>query len=608
MNEYQSYTSENRKSKQTINTIEELSKNQSFRILKLQTSGLGKMNNSSKRNPQNFDVSQVSTSMPLSQKNMLSFLAHDESKRPNSYEQLFQDLQQSKQQVNNLKDENTRLKTKVQHNEREFLKYENLIEDLTTQKKSNNQDLQIISLRKQVKDKSQELEDKMKELEILKRNSKVCKLQELEVIIPNKSQIEKKVYFEQTLMMKHMLQMAQDQIQYQQSKLEQVQQLESQLDICHEQMFKLQQQNNEQFEIISKKEQIIKELKIQLKNSSIKQQQINQKQQQIQLKYDNLHLLYQSIKGVHNNTQPKDSPLKFPKDIVILKLHQKRVTMNQYNKAIEVLKQAKNKQEFGQMLQIDPFYLSETESQQVVDKLTGTQSLSQQFITQLSYQSLEGLDEQQAQQLINKSLQSKKDRVRQYWIQYKYKKVGRDDIIKFIQAMNFNWDQQTTSYFLLEIFQNNLSNNNVTNNSEQNSQSMRVSIDFITNPFSRQSHHKSSNEVQQQDSFIRDLNEQQSNQQVIENFNPNDEVLINQFFPADEEDKQFEIISSNPQEKLTSKYQQENQIQEVNEEDMLSSKPQDEDNANDIAYLESNQQEELVQEVKSLEILNDYQQ
>ncbi|CAD8143693.1 unnamed protein product [Paramecium octaurelia] len=585
MNEYQSYTSDNRKSKQTINTIEELSKNQSFRILKLQTSGLGKMNNSSKRNPQNFDVSQVSTSMPLSQKNMLSFLAHDESKRPNSYEQLYQDLQQSKQQVNNLKDENTRLRTKVQHNEREFLKYENLIEDLTTQKKSNNSDLQIISLRKQVKDKSQELEDKMKELEILKRNSKVCKLQELE--------IEKKVYFEQTLMMKHMLQMAQDQIQYQQSKLEQVQHLESQLDICHEQMFKLQQQNNEQFEIISKKEQIIKELKIQLKNQSIKQQQILQKQQQIQLKYDNLHLLYQSIKGGHNNTQPKDTSLKFPKDLVILKLHQKRVTMNQYNKAIEVLKQAKSKQEFGQMLQIDPFYLSETESQQVVDKLTGTQSLSQQFITQLSYQSLEGLDEQQAQQLINKSLQSKKDRVRQYWIQYKYKKVGRDDIIKFIQAMNFNWDQQTTSYFLLEIFQNNLSNNNVTNNSEQNSQSMRVSIDFITNPFSRQSHHKSSNEVQQQDSFIRDLNEQQSNQQVIENFNPNDEVLINQFFPTDEEDKQFEIISSNPQEKLTSKYQQENEIQEVNEEDMLSSKPQDEDNANDIAYLESNQQEEL---------------
>ncbi|CAD8052491.1 unnamed protein product [Paramecium primaurelia] len=585
MNEYQSYTSDNRKSKQTINTMEELSKNQSFRILKLQTSGLGKMNNSSKRNPQNFDVSQVSTSMPLSQKNMLSFLAHDELKRPNSYEQLYQDLQQSKQQVNNLKDENTRLRTKVQHNEREFLKYENLIEDLTNQKKSNNQDLQIISLRKQVKDKSQELEDKMKELEILKRNSKVCKLQELE--------IEKKVYFEQTLMMKHMLQMAQDQIQYQQSKLEQVQQLESQLDICHEQMFKLQQQNNEQFECINKKEQIIKEMKIQLKNQQTKQQLIVQKSQQIQQKYDNLQLLYQSIKGVNNNILPKDSAQKFPKDLVILKLHQRRVTMNQYNKAIEVLKQAKNKQEFNQLLQIDPFYLSETESQQVVDKLTGTQSLSQQFITQLSYHSLEGLDEQQAQQLINKSLQSKKDRVRQYWIQYKYKKVGRDDIIKFIQAMNFNWDQQTTSYFLLEIFQNTMSNNNATNNSEQNSQSMRVSIDFITNPFQRQSHHKSSNEVQQQDSFIRDLNEQQSNQQVIENFNPNDEVLINQFFPADEEDKQFEIISTNPQDKLTSKYQQDNEIQEVNEEDMLSSKPQDEDNANDIAYLESNQQEEL---------------
>ncbi|CAD8060376.1 unnamed protein product [Paramecium sonneborni] len=600
MNEYQSYTSDNRKSKQTINTMEELSKNQSFRILKLQTSGLGKMNNSSKRNPQNFDVSQVSTSMPLSQKNMLSFLAHDELKRPNSYEQLYQDLQQSKQQVNNLRDENIRLRTKVQHNEREFLKYENLIEDLTTQKKSNNQDIQIISLRKQVKDKSQELEDKIKELDILKRNSKVCKLQELE--------IEKKVYFEQTLMMKHMLQMAQDQIQYQQSKLEQVQQLESQLDVCHEQLFKLQQQNNEQFELINKKEQIIKEMKIQLKNQSIKQQQLIQKQQQIQQKYDNLQLLYQSIKGNNNINTLKDSTLKFPKDIILLKLHSKRVTMNQYKEALEGLKKAKNKQEFGQLLQQDPFQLNETESQQVIDKLIGTQSLYQQFITQLSYQSLEGLDEQQTQQLINKSLQSKKDRVRQYWIQYKYKKVGRDDIIKFIQAMNFNWDQQTTSYFLLEIFQNNLSNNNITNNSEQNSQSMRVSIDLITNPFQRQSHHKSSNEVQQQDSFIRDLNEQQSNQQVIENFNPNDEVLINQFFPADEEDKQFEILNSNPQDKLTSKYQQQNEIQEVNEEDMLSSKPQDEDNANDMAYLESNQQEELAQEVKSLEILNDYQQ
>ncbi|CAD8141079.1 unnamed protein product [Paramecium octaurelia] len=601
MNEYQSYTSDNRKSKQTINTMEELSKNQSFRILKLQTSGLGKLNNSSKRNPQNFDVSQVSTSMPLSQKNMLSFLAHEESKRPNSYEQLYQDLQQSKQQVNNLKDENTRLRTKVQHNEREFQKYENLIEDLTTQKKSNNQDLQIISLRKQVKDKSSELEDKTKELEMLKRNSKVCKLQELEV--------EKKVYFEQTLMMKHMLQLAQDQIQYQKSKLEQVQQLESQLDVCHEQLFKLQQQNNESLELISKRDQTIKEMKIQLKNNSLKQQQLVQKQQTIQQKYDNLQLLYQSIKGNNNNnTQPKDTVTKFPKDLIILKLHQKRVTMNQFYDAIETLKKAKTKQELISLLQQDPFQLSESQSQQVVDKLTGTQTLSQQFITQLSYHSLEGLDEQKAQQLINKSLQTKKDRVRQYWIQYKHKKVGRDDIIKFIQAMNFNWDQQTTSYFLLEIFQNTMSNNNVTDNSEQNSQSMRVSIDFITNPFSRQSHHKSSNEVQQQDSFIRDLNEQQSNQQVIENFNPNDEVLINQFFPADEEDKQFEIISSCPQDKLTSKYQQQNEIQEVNEEDMLSSKPQDEDNINDMAYLESNQQEEIVQEVKSLEILSDYQQ
>ncbi|CAD8049057.1 unnamed protein product [Paramecium primaurelia] len=563
MNEYQSYTSDNRKSKQTINTIEELNKNQSFRILKLQTSGLGKLNNSSKRNPQNFDISQVSTSMPLSQKNMLSFLTHDESKRTNSYEQLYQDLQQSKQQVNNLKDENTKLRTKVQHNEREFLKYENLIEDLTTQKKSNNQDLQIISLRKQMKDKSQELEDKIKELELLKRNSKVCKLQELE--------IEKKVYFEQNLMMKHMLQIAQDQIQYQKSKLEQEQQLESQLDIFHEQLFQLQQQNNNQLEIIKKREQTIKEMKIQLNNQSIKQQQLLQKQQSIQQKYDNLLLLYQSIKGNNSNTQIKDTSIKFPKDLILFKLHQKRVTMNQYNDAIDGLKKAKNKLEFSMQLQQEPFQLTETESQQVIDKLTGTQKLYQQFITQLSYHSLEGLDEQQAQQLINKSLQSQKDRARQYWIQYKYKKVGRDDIIKFIQAMNFNWNQQIISYFLLEIFQNTISNNNETdNNSLQNSQGMRVSIDFITNPFQRQSHHKNSNEVQQQDSFIRDLNEQQSNQQVIDNLNLNEEVIINQFFPADEEDKQFEIISSNPQDKLTSKYQQQNEIQEVNEEDIFT--------------------------------------
>lgn len=123
-----------------------------------------------------------------------------------------------------------------------------------------------MQLRRQLKERTSELEDKMKEMETLKRNVKVCKFQELE--------IEKKVYFEQTLKMKHMLGLAQDQIAYQNLRLEQVQNLESQLDSHQLNCEKAQKQSQQLAQNLQDSEALVKALRLQLKHSNLKNQQL----------------------------------------------------------------------------------------------------------------------------------------------------------------------------------------------------------------------------------------------------------------------------------------------------------------------------------------------
>ncbi|KAM3128519.1 hypothetical protein pb186bvf_019362 [Paramecium bursaria] len=381
----QSYTSDQRRSKQTNYTMEEISKNQSFRILKLyhyvQVS-----------NKKNYDVSQVSTSIPSTQKNIQSFM---ESKSKHlSCEQLISELNHHKQTVNTLKEENTKLKTKIHHNEKEFNKFESLIEELATSKNKYG-DIQMIQLRKQLKEKSQELTQKQNELDQIKKNAKVCRLQELE--------IERKVFFEQTIQMKNMLSIAQDQLNFQQSKLESVAQLEEQVMKQFDIIQSLELQINKQKEQIQTQDQTIKQQNTLIKQQRLKNEQLKSQSDKFKDKLSQMQIAYSALAGKPQKDQVS-------KEDFHLQLKINSISNGQFKEALQELAKHNNRDQFAQILnqqlQVPPII-----AKRIVGKLNNS-NLFQSFSSQYgSYQCPDELDQQEAEKTIQKVKKQKLFRV-----------------------------------------------------------------------------------------------------------------------------------------------------------------------------------------------------
>ena len=130
-------------------------------------------------------------------------------------ERLYEDVMKQRMTTNNLKDENTRLRTKLQCVEVELQRKDKVIDDLIVQQEANfglpssmpkfannrmggslkSDTHLVINLKRKVRDLQTENQKKLDEIESLKRNIRSTRQQELEV--------EVKLYMEECVRLRH---------------------------------------------------------------------------------------------------------------------------------------------------------------------------------------------------------------------------------------------------------------------------------------------------------------------------------------------------------------------------------------------------------------------
>lgn len=118
-------------------------------------------------------------------------------------ERLFEDLIHAKQIINELKEENSQMKTKLLTQQRDFSKMEKILEEYKYSGQMHNMNAKFStdsfmyqSLKKQIKELQQEVKFKTLEIDKLKKNIKFTKFQEIET--------EKKAFADETIRLRRL--------------------------------------------------------------------------------------------------------------------------------------------------------------------------------------------------------------------------------------------------------------------------------------------------------------------------------------------------------------------------------------------------------------------
>ncbi|CAD8191275.1 unnamed protein product [Paramecium octaurelia] len=419
------------------------------------------------------------------QKNFNQFIKQeaDDFKRQFKFidkEKLFMELQNYKIENNNLKEENTKLRTRIQQTEKELLNYERLCENMTEQtpnkKKAN--ELLLIQLKNQNKDLQKQLKERTVQLDHLKKNTKVTKFQELEC--------DRKAYFDETVRMRKLIEESQTQFQSMQSKYNQSLQLENEvqkllktnenliaenkaLNQKSQQSDEMMRQLQQLYKVNQQKQQAldksIQDLKNQIKKLQTDKANLKQTIKQMQ------DAQYQNFQQAKPKKEPTPRQAQLPNLILEelrFKLIYRGITVEQFAEMLEGLKQQAREQnvtvkvdDLRHIFAQEPFsYTDENKVQSILNSLSGhgnqlvenLKSLVGNFKTFMNFPTF---DFEQAQTKMKVQLKQNEKKIQDFWNKQKIKGdvVTKSEVRKMLNSLSLNWQESENLFYFLQLFE-----------------------------------------------------------------------------------------------------------------------------------------------------------
>ncbi|CAK92079.1 unnamed protein product (macronuclear) [Paramecium tetraurelia] len=419
------------------------------------------------------------------QKNFNQFIKQeaDDFKRQFKFidkEKLFMELQNYKIENNNLKEDNTKLRTRIQQTEKELLNYERLCENMTEQtpnkKKAN--ELLLIQLKNQNKDLQKQLKERTIQLDHLKKNTKVTKFQELEC--------DRKAYFDETVRMRKLIEESQTQFQSMQSKYNQSLQLENEVQKLLKTNENLIAENKALNQKSQQSDEMMRQLQQLYKVNQQKQQTLDKSIQDLKNQIKKLQTdktnLKQTIKQMQDaqyqnfqQAKPKKEPTPRQTQLPNLVLEELRfkliyrgITVEQFAEMLEGLKQQAREQnvtvkvdDLRHIFAQEPFsYTDESKVQSILNSLSGhgnqlvenLKSLVGNFKTFMNFPTF---DFEQAQTKMKTQLKQNEKKIQDFWNKQKIKGdvVSKSDVRKMLNSLSLNWQEPENLFYFLQLFE-----------------------------------------------------------------------------------------------------------------------------------------------------------
>ncbi|CAK79420.1 unnamed protein product (macronuclear) [Paramecium tetraurelia] len=373
-----------------------------------------------------------------------------------------QELQQIKVENNKLINENTKLKTQIILFDKDLVRYEKLC--VGSLNKSS--DLLLIQLRKHNKELSQQLKEKIDQIEHLKRSAKITRIAELEC--------ENKVQIEEYAKLKSCYENAIKQINDLNQKLQWFQNL--QVDI--QKLQRLNENNvNENKNLntkITQLEEMLKQQQI-LNKTSIQQHEkkINTLQAQNKKLISEKTNLKVTIKMLQDREKAFVILKKPSSHLKLSALHQliltelkfklilRGITVKQLNEMFDGLKQQAKEQnvqirldDFHHILSQEPFSFTDNKKiLQILNCLTGNGDvLIEQFLNLIGiYETFNNFDFEQEQQTMQEQLNQNKQKIKEYWNQKQV--VDYHDVQKMVLSVGLSFNNSSLLYYNLNLFE-----------------------------------------------------------------------------------------------------------------------------------------------------------
>ncbi|CAD8163582.1 unnamed protein product [Paramecium pentaurelia] len=388
-------------------------------------------------------------------------------------ETLYFQLKTLKEEINLLRTENIKLKTRILQQDKELQNFNKYIEDQQFKQNplSKNHEYIIQQIKKQNKDLQLQLQEKFCIIEQMKKNIKVTKVQEI--------QIQNQLYKEEINKLKKIL---------------------------------LDQENN--YKEFLNSQTIIKDNFLKTQQGFIKQQnEINDLKQQQQNDYQKISQLQNEvsklnqiklnledkIKRITTEQNKKSSTNSFrsnklqatteisctqlkskTQDELQYKLIIRGITYEQFNQMIQELKQQAidlkkqiEKEDIEYILSQEPFCLGQDRIQEVIKSLSlSGNKLADTLLNQIGkYKTFFDYPDfkiQEAETIIKQTL--KQPEIAQYLQTKQFQIWNKEDILQMLKQLKINWSEPVLLFYILNLF-------------EKSGQVLEFKSDSIIDPF-----------------------------------------------------------------------------------------------------------------------------
>ncbi|CAD8079352.1 unnamed protein product [Paramecium sonneborni] len=415
-------------------------------------------------------------------------------------ETLYFQIKALKEEINSIRAENIKLKTRILQQEKELQNFNKYIEELQIRQNplSKNQEYIIQQIKKQNKDLQQQLQEKLSMIEQMKKNIKVTKMQE--------TKIENQLYKEEITKLKKLL-----------------------LDQENSTKDYLNQQSIIKDNFQKTQQGFIKQ---QIEINDLKQQQQNDNQKIIQLQNEVTKLsqikinLEDKIKRITTEQNKKSSTNSFRSnklqattEISCTQLKQKTqeelqfkliirgITYEQFAQMIQELKQQAinlkkqiEKEDIEYILSQEPFSLTQDRIQEVVKSLlVSGNKLADSLLNQVGkYKTFFDYPEfkiEEAEKIIKQTL---KQPDLAFYLQTKHNQIwNKEDVFQMIKQLKITWSEPVLLFYILNLF-------------EKSGQMLDFKSDFIIDPFPQLVEKESSRIIEESDEDLFDQHSDKS--------------------------------------------------------------------------------------------------
>ncbi|CAD8175104.1 unnamed protein product [Paramecium octaurelia] len=371
-------------------------------------------------------------------------------------ETLYFQLKTLKEEINFMRTENIKLKTRILQQDKELQNINKYFEDQQFKQNplSKNHEYIIQQIKKQNKDLQQQLSEKLYIIEQMKKNIKVTKIQEI--------QIQNQLYKEEINKLKKML------LDQENNNKEFL----NQQTMIKENFLKTQQG-------FIKQQNEINDLKQQQQND---QQKINQLQNEV-TKLNQIKLnLEDKIKRMTTEQNKKSSTNSFrsnklqatteisctqlkskTQDELQYKLIIRGITHEQFTQMIQELKQQAidlkkqiEKEDIEYILSQEPFSLGQDRIQEVIKSLSQSGNrLADNLLNQIGkYKTFVDFPDfkiQEAEKIIRQTL--KQPEITQYLQTKQIQLWNKEDVAQMIKCLKINWSEPVLLFYILNLFE-----------------------------------------------------------------------------------------------------------------------------------------------------------